>query len=297
MASEQYEASNEELQAINEELTTVNQELKNSVEQLSRANGDLQNLMASTEIGTIFLDRQMCIRRFTPRVQELFNLIPTDTGRPLSDITHKLNYSALTADAERVLHDLRPSEREVGSMGLWFLVRILPYRTAEDRIDGVVLTFVDITARKHAENMRVCLEQEVAVLAERNRMAGELHDTFAQGFTAIKLQMDAAELGLEESPNHTRERIVRCREIALQSVTEARRSIQALQSPLMEQGLVPQPSCGADFEWHRSKVRRWWNALFPAAEGRERTLPYRSRGAYQRTATRSRKACHDRNHL
>jgi two-component system CheB/CheR fusion protein len=238
-ATEELETGKEELQSINEELTTVNYELKSSVEQLGRANSDLQNLMASTEIGTIFLDRQLRIKRFTPRVQEIFNIIATDIGRPLSDITHKLNYASLSADAERVLQDLRPNEREVTSNGAWYLGRMLPYRTQDDRIDGVVLTFIDITARKHAENARVNLEQEIAVLAERNRMARELHDTLAQGFTAVKLQMDAAELALHENPEQTRERIVRCRAIAMESVLEARRSIEALQSPLMKDGLVP----------------------------------------------------------
>ncbi|MCW3051072.1 MAG: signal transduction histidine kinase with CheB and CheR [Chthonomonadales bacterium] len=237
-ATEELETGKEELQSINEELTTVNHELKSNVELLGRANSDLQNLMASTEIGTIFLDRQLHIKRFTPRVQELFNIISTDIGRPLTDITHKLNYASLTEDAERVLHDLRPNEREVSSNGSWFLGRMLPYRTVDDRIDGVVLTFVDITARKHSENVRIGLEQEVAVLAERNRMARELHDTLAQGFTAIKLQMDTAELALPEHPDQALARIVRAREIAQESVLEARRAIQALQSPQMEHGLV-----------------------------------------------------------
>ena len=237
-ATEELETGKEELQSINEELTTVNHELKSSVELLGRANSDLQNLMASTEIGTIFLDRQLHIKRFTPRVQELFNMISTDIGRPLTDITHKLNYATLTEDAERVLHDLQPNEREVSSNGSWFLGRMLPYRTVDDRIDGVVLTFIEITARKHAENVRIGLEQEVAVLAERNRMARELHDTLAQGFTAIKLQMDTAELALPDHPDQALMRIVRAREIAQESVLEARRAIQALQSPHLEHGLV-----------------------------------------------------------
>jgi two-component system CheB/CheR fusion protein len=237
-ATEELETGKEEMQSVNEELTTVNHELKSSVEQVSRANSDLQNLMASTDIGTIFLDRQLQIKRFTPRVQELFNIISTDIGRPLSDITHKLNYPALAEDAERVLHDLRPNEREVSSNDSWFLARMLPYRTLDDRIDGVVLTFVDITARKRTENIRIGLEQDLAVMAERNRLAHELHDTLAQGFTAIKLQMDAAELALDGNPAEVQARIVRCRDIALQSVQEARRSIAALHSPLIEQGLA-----------------------------------------------------------
>ncbi len=236
--TEELETGKEELQSINEELVTVNYELKSSVEQVSRANSDLQNLMASSDIGTIFLDRQLHIKQFTPRVQELFNMIPTDIGRPLSDITHKLNYISLTQDADRVLKDLSPIEREVSSNGSQFLARMVPYRTLDDRINGVVLTFVDITARKHADAVRNGLEQELAILAERNRMAREFHDTLAQGFTAIKLQMDAAETALLEGSDQVQERIVRCREIAMQSVIEARRAIHALQSPLIERGLV-----------------------------------------------------------
>jgi two-component system CheB/CheR fusion protein len=152
-ASEELETGKEELQSVNEELITVNQELKVNVEDLSRANSDLQNLMAATDIGTIFLDRQLSIKRFTPRVQDVFNLLPADVGRPLSDITHKLKYDELTEDAEKVLKDLSTVERELrNKAGAWFLARMRPYRTAEDKIDGVVMTFVDITRRKVSED-------------------------------------------------------------------------------------------------------------------------------------------------
>ncbi len=151
-ATEELETSREELQSINEELNTVNQELKSSVEDFSRANGDLQNLMASTNIATVFLDRRLCIKRFTPAAVNLFGLIPTDTGRPLSDLQPRLEYPALTADAEQVLDRLTVIEREVrGLDGGWFFARLLPYRTQEDRIAGAVLTFVDITERKRAQ--------------------------------------------------------------------------------------------------------------------------------------------------
>ncbi len=151
-ATEELETSKEELQSVNEELVTVNSELKDSVENLSRANTDLDNLMASTDIGTIFLDRQLRIQRFTPSAQKIFHLLPADLGRPLSDITHQLSYDALIADAEGVLENLATVEHEVraGENG-WFLLRLAPYRTAEDRIAGVVGTFIDITRRKKAE--------------------------------------------------------------------------------------------------------------------------------------------------
>lgn len=159
--AEELETSKEELQSVNEELTTVNLELKVRVEEVSRANADLQNLLAATDIGTIFLDRALRIQRYTPPAQALFNFIPTDMGRPLSDLTHRLDYPTLIEDAEQVLERLTVVEREVQHTtdGRWFLTRLLPYRTLEDRISGVVATFVDITRRKQAEeSVRASLE-------------------------------------------------------------------------------------------------------------------------------------------
>ena len=153
-ASEELETSREELQSINEELVTVNQELKSKVDELGRANSDLQNLLASTNIATVFLDRSLCIKRYTPAAVALFRLIPSDVGRPLSDLRHQLQYDSLVADAQRVLEQLGLIEREVCSAeGNWFLVRLLPYRTIEDQIAGVVLTLVDVTERKQAESL------------------------------------------------------------------------------------------------------------------------------------------------
>ena len=151
-ASEELETSREELQSINEELSTVNQELKSKVDELGRSNSDLQNLMASTQIATVFLDRDLTIQRYTPPAVALFNVIPTDLGRPLSDLTSRLDYSDLAADAERVLSQLSPVEVEVSHRdGRHFLARTLPYRTGDDRISGVVITFIDITRRCQAE--------------------------------------------------------------------------------------------------------------------------------------------------
>jgi two-component system, chemotaxis family, CheB/CheR fusion protein len=153
-AGEELETSREELQSINEELNTVNQELKNKVDELGRANSDLQNLMASTNIATVFLDRSLRIKRYTPAAVGLFNLISSDVGRPLSDLNHELKYDSLVADAQRVLEQLGLVEREVCSAAKnWFLIRLLPYRTIEDQIAGLVLTLVDITERKRAEEL------------------------------------------------------------------------------------------------------------------------------------------------
>lgn len=151
-ATEELETNREELQSINEELTTVNHELKSKVDELGHANSDMQNLMDATAIATVFLDRDLRITRFTPSAVTLFNLIGTDVGRPLSHLRTQLQYPELADDARRVLERLALVEREVGaSDGNWYLVRMLPYRTLDDRIAGVVLTFVDISERKQGQ--------------------------------------------------------------------------------------------------------------------------------------------------
>ena len=151
-AAEELETSREELQSVNEELQTVNAELKNKLEEISRTHSDLENLMAATEIATLFLDRELRIQRYTPGTAELFNIMPGDRGRPIGHLTNKLDYSALADDAGRVLRNPAPIEREVqDGAGRWFLARLRPYRTVDDRIDGVVLTFVDVTELKETE--------------------------------------------------------------------------------------------------------------------------------------------------
>ncbi|GKS96220.1 PAS domain S-box protein [Acidovorax sp. SUPP2825] len=167
-ATEELETSREELQSINEELTTVNHELKSKVDELGHSNSDMHNLMDATAIATVFLDRDLCITRFTPSAITLFKLIPTDIGRPLSDLATHLDYPEMTSDARRVLERLVPMEREVGKGGgQWFLVRALPYRTLDDRIAGVVLTFVDITERKHSqEALRVSQDRFSLIVSQ-----------------------------------------------------------------------------------------------------------------------------------
>ncbi|MFO7934687.1 MAG: CheR family methyltransferase [Bacteroidales bacterium] len=149
---EELETSKEELQSVNEELTTLNQENLHKVEELSQMSGDLQNLLASTNIATLFLDRKLRIMRFTPKLGELFNVRQADLGRPIDDQTNKLGYDQLSGDAEKVLRDLQPLEREVKDQGgNIYLTRVLPYLTSEDKIAGVVITFIDITRRKRVE--------------------------------------------------------------------------------------------------------------------------------------------------
>ncbi|HEV2863495.1 MAG TPA: CheR family methyltransferase, partial [Pyrinomonadaceae bacterium] len=159
-AAEELETSKEELQSINEELTTVNQELKVRVEELSHTTDDFRNLLDSTQIGTVFLDRSFRVKLFTPRARDIFNLIPSDVGRRLSDITSSLDDGAdVMADAESVLDRLKPVERAVRTRdGRTFLMQVTPYRSTDDRIEGVVVTFLDITERDRAE--RVMRESE-----------------------------------------------------------------------------------------------------------------------------------------
>jgi two-component system CheB/CheR fusion protein len=151
-AAEELETGKEELQSINEELLTVNQELKVKIEELSQSNNDFQNLMNSTAIGTLFLDRALRVKLFTPHARAIINLQASDVGRPLADITNQFTEGDLLADIENVLERLQTIEREIETRDKrWFLMRALPYRTTEDHISGVVLTFLDITARHRQE--------------------------------------------------------------------------------------------------------------------------------------------------
>ncbi|HEX3939799.1 MAG TPA: chemotaxis protein CheB [Xanthobacteraceae bacterium] len=150
--SEELETSKEELQSINEELQTVNAELKLKLDAISRAHSDLQNLIAATDIGTLFLDSSLRIKRFTERVTDLFSITQSDEGRLITDFVHRLQYDNLIKDVRAVLADLVPLRREVRRRdGRWYDVRLRPYRTSEDKIDGVVITFVDISERHQAE--------------------------------------------------------------------------------------------------------------------------------------------------
>lgn len=150
--NEELTTSREEMQSLNEELQTVNAEQQSKMDDLSRVNDDMRNLLNSTEIVTVFLDNKLHIRRFTNGADKLFKLIPGDVGRPLSDISSDLLYPEMIDEAQEVLRTLVFSEKQVTTTnGRWFSVRIMPYRTIEDVIAGVVITFADITASKTLE--------------------------------------------------------------------------------------------------------------------------------------------------
>lgn len=150
--NEELETSKEELQSTNEELATVNSELRSKVDELSRSNDDLNNLLASTQIGTIFLDRNLKIKRFTPEMKKIFNLIETDIDRPIRDITSTIDCNHLDTYAGVVLHTLHMKELNVSTReGAHYCMRIVPYRTVDNVIDGVVITFFNITEIKKIE--------------------------------------------------------------------------------------------------------------------------------------------------
>ena len=181
--SEELETSKEELQSMNEELQTVNAELKNKLESISSAHSDLQNLIAATEIGTLFLDPKLRIRMFTPPMAKLFNITEMDAGRAITDFTSRLIYDGVEEDARRVLDNLSPVETEVQSRdGRWFIIRLRPYLTVEDRIDGVVLTFVDITSRRKTERQ----------LRESQQSYQTLFDSIDEGFAVFEVIFEDA---------------------------------------------------------------------------------------------------------
>ena len=150
--NEELTTSKEEMQSMNEELQTINNELRLKVAEVSRASNDMRNLLDSTEIAILFLDDKLRVRRFTPSTTKIFKLIPGDAGRSITDIVCELNYPGLVADAQEVLRTL--VFREIDAQATderWFKVRIMPYRTQENRIDGLVMTFADISSSKTLE--------------------------------------------------------------------------------------------------------------------------------------------------
>jgi two-component system CheB/CheR fusion protein len=161
-SNEELETSKEELQSLNEELNTVNNQLQAKVGELEHRTDDLNNLLNSTDVATLFLDRSLCIRWFTPSMKKLLSLLPSDIGRPISHFAPRFSDGDMVEDAREVLERLQPSDAEaVDELGRWYIRHIVPYRSGTDRIDGVVVTFTDITGRKKAEQrLRKVLETE-----------------------------------------------------------------------------------------------------------------------------------------
>ncbi|HEU0198935.1 MAG TPA: chemotaxis protein CheB, partial [Burkholderiaceae bacterium] len=262
--NEELESSKEELQSLNEELNTVNQQLQNKLSELETANNDLRNLLASSDIATIWLDRDLHIKWFTPAARPLLNLLATDTGRPISDLGSPLAGESLLADARSVLEWLTPVQAELKTENdRWYVRRTLPYRTDADRIDGVIATFAEITDTRRAaeaaleaskamsealerrvternrELQAMATELSLAEDRERREIARDLHDDLGNTLNVAKLKLETA-----AAPGSTETQRRDALDKAAELVTEASRRIRTLVSqispPILEEaGLIP----------------------------------------------------------
>jgi two-component system CheB/CheR fusion protein len=177
--NEELLTSKEELQSLNEELTALNSQLQETLERQRTTSNDLQNVLYSTDVATIFLDAGLNIRFFTPATKSLFNVIPSDVGRPLADLNSLAADTALLADAQTVLRSFAPIEREIEARnGAWYIRRILPYRTQDNAVEGVVITFAEITERRHiADELELAKRQaDLANAAKSRFLAAASHD-------------------------------------------------------------------------------------------------------------------------
>ncbi|HEY4121150.1 MAG TPA: CheR family methyltransferase, partial [Byssovorax sp.] len=264
-ATEELETSREELQSVNEELTTLNHELQGKVEEVSRANGDLQNLMTSTDIAVLFLDRDLHIKRFTERAKDIFNVIASDVERPFAHLTHQLVTDSLSTDAERVLATLRPLERELSARdGRRYLARILPYRSLQDRIEGVVMTFLNVSDLKRAEDALRDQEAKLS-LAERAADAGSWD--FDAELGTIALSHECARLfGVAgRVPLRLRELASRVDPLDRDAFLEAFERVSAPTEELCVDFRVGAP--GATPRWLFSVGRRWTDGAATRASG------------------------------
>ena len=166
--NEELTTSKEELQSLNEELQTINIELQSKVSDFVRANDDMKNLLNSTEIATLFLDKQLNIRRFTEQVTKIFKLRDIDFGRPFTDLVTDLQYPEISSHAAQVMRTLITIETEISTNDdRWFKVRIMPYRTIDDRIDGIVMTFTDVS---EAKKLEIKLNKAIEILKQQNML-------------------------------------------------------------------------------------------------------------------------------
>ncbi|ENO98091.1 MAG TPA: chemotaxis protein CheB [Thauera phenylacetica] len=195
--NEELTTSKEEMQSMNEELQTVNHELQAKVDELSQASDDMKNLLNSTDIATLFLDDDLRVRRFTNQTTTIIKLIPGDAGRPVTDLVTELDYPQLADDVREVLRSLIFHECRVPARdGRWFVVRIMPYRTQDNRIDGVVITFVDITVAKTQEDT---LREALAALQGRFAEQSEELDRSRTLEAVLTKAQDILELRLARS--------------------------------------------------------------------------------------------------
>jgi two-component system CheB/CheR fusion protein len=200
--NEELLTSKEELQSLNEELTALNGQLQETLERQRTTSNDLQNVLNSTDLATLFLDTDLNIRFFTPATKSLFSVIPTDVGRPLADLHSLTEDSRLLADARTVLQTRTPFEREIEAQSgdAWYIRRILPYRTQDGGVEGVVITFADITERRHAADALEAAKRqaELATIAKSRFLAAASHD-LRQPLQALSLMRGVLERKIREN--------------------------------------------------------------------------------------------------
>jgi len=243
--TEELESSKEELQSVNEELTTANAEMQARIEDTAKANDDLHNIIASSEIATVFVDKEIRVKRFTPSATAIFNLIDSDLGRSLFDITHSLRYPTLADDVRQSFQSLKLTEREIQSeAGRWYLMRLLPYRTSDDHIDGAVITLIDVTDRHMAEEAARVGEQRLRLVAQSTKDY------------AIIIQNDAGKIvswnaGAERIFGYTEEEVAGLN-IELIYEPNDRQALVAAR----ERDIAARDGRADDERWHRTKSGR-----------------------------------------
>ena len=264
--NEELESSKEELQSLNEELSSVNQQLVVKISELELANNDIHNLLSSSEIATICLDREFRIKWFAPGISNVFNLIVSDIGRPIADFTPALTGAYLIEEATAVLQKLAAVQHEfLSENGSWFLRRILPYRACDDRIDGVIVTFSDITeikkksedairARKaFADSLEEKVQERTAQLRamavdltmtedyERRNYAQDLHDDLGQVLAIIKLKLSSLEMVSAHQPvTAIRPQLHEISKMVDQANRSVRSLLLQISPPVLHQlGLIP----------------------------------------------------------
>lgn len=293
--NEELESSKEELQSLNEELNTVNQQLQGKISELEVANNDLRNLLGASQVATVCLDPEMRIKWFTPAAREALNIILTDIGRPISDLHSRLAGEPLVRDAQAVLDRLTPVQTEVqADDGRWFLRRVLPYRTEDDRIDGVIVTFSDVTLTKSAATAALAtkavqsgasdapeLQRLSSVLAaieerERRSIAQDLHDDLGQVLNVARIKLvELSKDGGNSGSGSLVAQIVGLIDQASESV----RTVTAELSPpvLHELGLMPA------LEWLSGEMqKRYRLAIKIEDDGRAKPLTDAARATIYR---------------
>lgn len=267
--NEELETSQEELQSLNEELTALNSQLQEVLDQQRSTGDDLQNILNSSDIATIILDDQLRIRFFTPAARALFSVIATDVGRPLADLVHHFANAALLSDARAVLSSLVPTIREVeAENGAWYNCRTLPFRTKENRIEGVVITFADVTARKRAEDEANAakLVAESASLGKSRFLAAASHD-LRQPLQTLTLLNGL--LGRKVQDKDTVELVARGNEalMAMSGMLNTLLDINQLEAGVVRPEIVDFPIADlldplrTEFAYHAKAKRLGWRVL------------------------------------